>query len=116
MLLGHIFRYWYQKIQCNRTKVVACRNRPLFVRPAALQEIYSALHLALAEPNGAVAGMHGQGLASTVHFPVDFGVLEGALNGQRDAKADVPVIRAGVNVRLQVWRQNDVHAAIPRAD
>src|SRR6202035_566123 len=64
----------------------------------------------------AVAGVHRQRLASTVHFAVDLGVLEGALHRQRNAQADVPIVGAGVDVRLQIGRQNDVHATVPGTD
>src|SRR5579871_5884394 len=68
--------------------------------------------LGFAQPDGAVAGVDGDCLAAAIHFAVDLRDAERALDGHRNTEADVAIVRAGVDVGLQVAGQRDVHAAI----
>jgi len=58
--------------------------------------------LGLAKPDRPVTRVDRQRLPATVHFPVDLRFAEAAFHGHRNPQADVPVVRAGVDIRLQV--------------
>src|SRR6516164_819285 len=69
--------------------------------------------LTLAEMNGTVSGANCQGLAAAVHLSVDLRGTERSFNCYGESQADVPVVRACVDVGMQVSRDFHVHAAIP---
>src|SRR6266849_2797844 len=72
--------------------------------------------LALAQSNGSVAGMNGQRLAAAIHLAVDLRIAERALDGYRNAQADVPVSGAGINIGLKIRWQHEVHASVTCAN
>src|SRR6266478_4194830 len=74
------------------------------------------LALAFAQPDRAITCMDGQRLTAAVHFAVHFRILECSLYGNRDTQADVAVAGAGVDVRLEIGRENYVHAAVTRSN
>src|SRR5229473_2357335 len=74
------------------------------------------INLAFAEPDRAITGVDGQRLTATIHLAVHFRVLERSFYGDWNAKADVAVAGASVNICLKVGRQNQVHAAVTCAD
>jgi len=64
--------------------------------------------------DGAIAGVDYDGLAAAVHFAVDAGRGEGAVDGDGDAEADVTVVSAGVDGGLHVAGDGHVNAAVAR--
>src|SRR5580693_9037906 len=69
-----------------------------------------------AKPDRSISGVDRQGLPPAVHLSVYLRIAECSFHSYRNTQADVAVIGAGINVRLQVCRQHYVHAAIPGSD
>src|SRR5215469_6729039 len=66
--------------------------------------------------NGPIPRPHHDGLPPTVHLSGNFRGTEGSLYGYGKSQADPPVVRAGVQVCLQITGQVQVHAAIAGVD
>src|SRR5258708_3893775 len=56
--------------------------------------------------------MDGQRQAATVHLAVQFRIFECSLYGNRDTQADVAVSGAGVDIRLEIGLEHQVHAPV----
>src|SRR6266513_6248313 len=74
------------------------------------------LALAFAQPDRAITRVNRQGLPAAVHLAVHFRILECSLDGNRDTQADVAVAGAGVDIRLEIRREHQIHAAVPRSN
>ena len=89
----------YALFDSNRVPVLGGLTRSCFLAEEQLA-------LALAQPDRAVTRMDGQRLPAAVHFAVHFRILKCSLYGNRDTQADVAVAGAGVDVRLEIGREN----------
>src|SRR5579863_3840654 len=67
-----------------------------------------------AQPNRPVTGVNCQCLPAAIHFAVQLRVAKGAFHGHGNSQTDMPVVRAGVNIGLQVRRQDQIDAAVAR--
>src|SRR5712692_11118919 len=60
--------------------------------------------------------MDGQRLAAAIHLAVDLRVAERSFHGHGNTLADVAVTGAGIDIRLKVRREHEVHAAVAGPD
>src|SRR5467141_298522 len=72
--------------------------------------------LTLAQPDRAIPRMDGQRLAAAIHLAVDLRVAEGSFHRHGYPQADMAIAGTGVNVRLKVRREHQVHATVARAN
>jgi len=101
------------KREARCLKFTAVVFRPLTLRRGRDRAMPSeSVLLTLAEMNGTVSGANCQGLAPTVHLSVDLRGTERSFDCYGESQADVSVVRARVDVGLQVSRDFHVHAAI----
>src|ERR1700719_690933 len=99
----------YALFDSNRVPVLGGLTRSCFLAEEELA-------LALAQPDRAITRVNRQGLTAAVHLAVHFRILECSLYGDRDTQADVAVAGAGVDVRLEIGREHQVHAAVTRSN
>src|SRR5215470_12958194 len=70
----------------------------------------------LIQMNRPVTRAHHDSLPPAIHLSRNLRGTERPLHGHRKSEADSPVVSAGVQVRLQITRQVQVHAAVAGMD
>src|ERR1700674_708703 len=99
----------YALFDSNRVPELEWANLLLFPRRGAAR-------LAFAQPDRAITRMDGQRLAATVHLAMNLRIAKRSFHGDRDTQADVAVASAGIDIRLEVGREHQVHAAVARSN
>src|ERR1700730_7243871 len=99
----------YALFDSNRVLGLEWANLLLFPRRGATR-------LAFAQSDRAITRMDGQRLAATVHLAVNLRIAKRSFHGDRDTQADVASASAGIDIRLEVGREHQVHAAVARSN
>ncbi len=63
--------------------------------------------------NRSISGSHNNRRPAAVHLSINPRRAERAFDGHRNIQADMPVLRAGIDIRLHLPRYLQIYAAIP---